>query len=173
MWGIGRRTARRRRGYDGGGGGAGGPGPEDGGFFFGRTVVVVERLENGILIAPDGSRGSNSVVVVTSAVVVVDAGGAVDGGVVGGGTDTAGVVIRLPPGSNRPGNDLTAGKPPASMPGSLVAFCMKFLKIVAGNEPPLTLRPRTLVIFSVLPEGNPIHTAAVSLGVKPTNQASP
>ena len=48
---------------------------------------------------------------------------------------------------------------------SLTASAMNRLKTVAGNDPPLTLRPRTLVIRLLAPSGYPIQTAAVRRGV--------
>ncbi len=115
-------------------------------------VVVVEGLGNGeILMAPVVGGDSGSVVVVVASVVLVDLG-AEEVGVVAG-TDIVGEGVGTLPCNSRPGKDFTAGKRPPSMPGSLVDSCMKRLKMVAGKDPPLTFRPRTLVIFSALPDG--------------------
>lgn len=45
-----------------------------------------------------------------------------------------------------------------------VVVSMNFRHISAGNVPPCTLMPCTSVI-GTLPDGKPIHTAAVSRGV--------
>lgn len=54
----------------------------------------------------------------------------------------------------------------SSVPRS--AVCMKLFQMVAGNDPPVTRRPRTLVISGICPVsfgGNPIQTTAVRSGV--------
>ena len=59
---------------------------------------------------------------------------------------------RAAPLTTLPGKEVTVGNaPPVST--RLVAASMKFLKMVAGKDPPFTLRPRTLTILRTLPSG--------------------
>lgn len=61
-----------------------------------------------------------------------------------------------------PGNDVGLENEPTSIPS--VIACMYLCQIVAGNVPPKTTRPCTLVMFrgvSFGPLRYPIHTAVV------------
>ena len=121
------------------------------------TAVVVVVLA-GAVVGGDVVAG-DVVAVGREAVEVVVAGGtvvAVDVVVVAGSTT-------LTPVSGRPPSDEGSVKDWIGVP--LVACSMKRRQIVAGNEPPLTARPRTDVMVRLAPSGQPIHTAAVSVGV--------
>lgn len=72
---------------------------------------------------------------------------------------------RAPPWRTLPRNEPGCGKSPPATAGSFSASTMNRRKIAAGKLPPLTRRPRTLVICLELPSGNPIQTAVVIFGV--------
>src|SRR5581483_4488902 len=98
----------------------------------------------------------------TDVEVVVARGTDVEGAGAGAGTDVevvdvevvvvVGITVSDGTGTARPLKAGAGGNEPPKSP-SATAWVMKRLKMVAGKDPPLTLRPRTLDILRVLPSG--------------------